>query len=103
MVPRPWDFKLVPNILLVCGSVLAQLYTQDGRSWKLSALLLAVVLSQIVYEGILDRDACHADVRNTSPLGCPADFLASFCHVLEEPKGDTRWKHLYVDNSIIGT
>jgi len=53
MVPRPWDFKLVPNILLVCGSVLAQLYTQDGRSWKLSALLLAVVLSQIVYEGIL--------------------------------------------------
>jgi dolichol kinase len=49
--------------------------TSDGWSWKLSALLPAVMFSRLVYKGILVRDASDADVQNMSLSGSPADLL----------------------------
>ncbi len=49
--------------------------TSDGWSWKLAALLPAVVLARLVYKGILVRDASDADVQNMSLSGSPSDLL----------------------------
>lgn len=49
--------------------------TSDGWSWKLAALLPAVMFSRLVYKGILVRDASDADVQNMSLSGSPADLL----------------------------
>lgn len=47
----------------------------DGWSWKLSALLPAVIFSRLVYKGILIRDASDADVQNMSLSGSPVELL----------------------------
>lgn len=49
--------------------------TTDGWSWKLSALLPAVVFARLVYKGIFVRDASDADVQNMALSGSPADLL----------------------------
>ncbi|VEU43817.1 unnamed protein product [Pseudo-nitzschia multistriata] len=49
--------------------------TSDGWSWKLAALLPAVVSGRLVYKGIFVRDASDADVQNMSLSGSPADLL----------------------------
>jgi dolichol kinase len=49
--------------------------TSDGWSWKLSALLPAVMFSRLVYKGVFVRDAGDADVQNMSLSGSPSDLL----------------------------
>ena len=49
--------------------------TSDGWSWKLSALLPAVVFARLVYKGIFVRDASDADVQNMALSGSPSDLL----------------------------
>lgn len=49
--------------------------TSDGWSWKLAALLPAVVFARLVYKGIFVRDASDADVQNMALSGSPSDLL----------------------------
>ena len=70
---------LSSNFLHMCFSFTTLFWpyfdTSDGWSWKLSALLPAVMFSRLVYKGIFVRDASDADVQNMSISGSPSDLL----------------------------
>jgi len=44
-------------------------------SWKLSALLPAVILSRLIYKGVIVGDTGDADVQNLSLSGSPSELL----------------------------
>jgi len=70
---------LARNFLHICFSFLVLFWpyfdTSDGWSWKLSAIVPAVMFSRLVYKSILVRDAYDADVQNMSISGSPTDLL----------------------------
>jgi dolichol kinase len=75
---RGWKNDISRNILHLSFSSIVMFwpyFDQSDWSWKLAALLPAVMFSRLVYKGAVLKDPTDADVQNLSRSSSPTELL----------------------------